>query len=92
MVTVVKNVEANRFEVDGSNAAAVLTYYQGKRHIALLHTEVAPELGGRGYAGALAKTALDFARTNNLRVIVQCPFVRSYLERHPEYADLVERR
>ena len=90
MPIVTKNAEERRFQIEDSGTIAMLTYHEGKGHITLVHTEVPPSLGGRGYAGALAKTALEYARTNGLRVIAHCPFVRAFLERHPEYADLTE--
>lgn len=92
MPTVTKNREATRFEIDDGGVIAMLTYHEGNRHITLIHTEVPEALNGRGYGGALAKTALEYARANGLRVIVHCPFVRAYLERHPEYAELTEPR
>jgi predicted GNAT family acetyltransferase len=92
MATVVKNGDARRFEIEGTGGAAVLTYHEGKGHITLVHTEVAPELAGQGYAGTLAKAGLEYAREHGLRVVAHCPFVRSYLERHPEYADLTKAR
>jgi predicted GNAT family acetyltransferase len=88
MAVVTKNADAKRFEITDDDAIAMLTYHEGRRHITLIHTEVPPALGGRGYGGELAKFALEYARTMGLRVIVHCPFVRAYLERHPEYADL----
>jgi predicted GNAT family acetyltransferase len=89
--TVTKNADARRFEIADSGELATLSYHEGKGHITLVHTEVPPSLGGRGYGGVLARTALEYARANGLRVIPHCPFVRAYLERHPEYADLTER-
>jgi predicted GNAT family acetyltransferase len=90
MPTVTNNPAERRFQIDDGELIAKLTYHEGKGHITLVHTEVPPELGGRGYAGALAKYALEYARANRLRVIAHCPFVRAFLERHPEYADLTE--
>jgi predicted GNAT family acetyltransferase len=55
----------------------------------LIHTEVPEPLSGRGIASRLAHAALVYARENGLRVIPTCPFVRSYLERHPEFQELV---
>ena len=46
-------------------------------------------LEGRGIGGALAKAGLEFARANHLQVVPLCPFVRSYIERKPEYQPLV---
>ena len=57
--------------------------------IILEHTEVSPTLRGRGVADSLAKFALEYARANGLTVIPVCPFVISYLKRHPEYQTLL---
>ena len=62
-----------------------LFHRNGKR-LALIHTEVPEAPEGRGLASLLAKTALDYARSNDLTVVPICPFVRSYLEKHPDEA------
>lgn len=58
--------------------------------VVLVHTEVDPAFEGRGIGGALARFALDDVRAQGLRVRVLCPFVRSYLARHPGDEDLLE--
>jgi len=58
----------------------------------LLHTEVPPSMLDLGMGAKLARTALDFARREKLSVNPVCPFVAKYIERHPEYADLVSTR
>jgi uncharacterized protein len=88
---VVRNLKAHRFEIDGE-PSAVLNYHEGPDHITLVHTEVAPELEGKGYGSALAHAALEYARTAGLRVIPHCHFVQAYIKRHPQYADLVTAR
>lgn len=87
---VIQNVNAQRFEIENAEGVAVLTYRVLKGHITLVHTEVAPELEGRGYGGMLVRAALNYARASGLRVIPVCPFARAFLARHPEYADLVD--
>jgi predicted GNAT family acetyltransferase len=81
---------ASRYEarVEGE-LAGILEYVLKRNRIALVHTEVPPAFEGRGIAGRLAKFALDDARRRGLGVIVLCPFVRAYLERHPEERDIV---
>src|SRR5690242_15108239 len=83
------NEAAARFETQVDGHTAFLTYKQRGNSIALLHTEVPPELEGRGVGSSLARAALDHAREHSLKVLPYCPFVGTYLKRHPEYADLV---
>jgi predicted GNAT family acetyltransferase len=77
-----------RFELAHDGHLAFLEYRLGHGVIALIHTEVPPPLRGRGIGSSLAHTALEWARGNNLKVKVGCPFVAAYLEAHPEYSDL----
>ena len=83
------NPAAGRFEaaVDGQLAQA--QYRRVGERILFTHTEVPEQLEGRGIASKLAKTALDYSRAEGLTVVPLCPFIASYIERHPEYADLV---
>jgi predicted GNAT family acetyltransferase len=74
--------------VDG-DVAGELQYRRTRDAIALVHTEVSPALEGRGLGAHLVAGALDDIRARSLRVTPICPFVRSYIRRHPEYSDLV---
>jgi len=87
---VIKNSAEHRFEIRGDEATAILTYRENARHITLVHTEVPEALEGRGYGGQLARAALEYAKAAGIRVIPVCAFVRSFIERHPEYADLTK--
>jgi len=69
--------------------AGFLEYVVKRGRIALVHTEVSPSHQGQGIGSGLASFALDDARRRGLRVIASCPYVRSYLERHPESQDIV---
>jgi predicted GNAT family acetyltransferase len=86
---VVNNEAAARFEIAVDGHIGFLRYARTGDRIELIHTEVPPELGGRGLGGVLARAALDYAQQNGLKVIPTCPFVKKYLERHTEYAALV---
>lgn len=55
----------------------------------LLSTYVPSELRGEGIAARLVKTAMDKARSLNKKIIPSCSYVTTFLERHPEYADMV---
>ena len=85
-----QNEAARRFELKVDEHMARVDYVMlGPSQIIFTHTIVPFSLKGQGIATALAKHVLDYARENNLKVIPQCPFIRSYIERHPEYQDLV---
>lgn len=82
--------EELRYELlDDGQLVGEILYRREPDRIALVHTEVSPALEKRGLASRLVAGALDDIRSNGLRVVPICPFVRSYLRRHDEYADLV---
>ena len=87
------NVRDNRAEhefemvVDGERAVAA--YQREGDTIVFTHTMVPPAIEGRGVGSKLVRAALDAARDRHLTVVPQCPFVAAYIERHPEYRDLV---
>jgi uncharacterized protein len=89
MSDVVNNKAHRRYEltVDGHLAA---TYYKLSGNvITFVHTEVPKELGGKGIGSKLVKDALDQVRSQGLKVIAECPFVKGYIGKHPEYAALL---
>jgi predicted GNAT family acetyltransferase len=51
---------------------------------------VPPELAGKGVGSRLVKGALDEVRAEGLKVIAQCPFVKGWIDKHPDYADLLK--
>lgn len=85
------NPDKHQFElvVDGHTALAAYRLKPGV--ITFTHTEVPKDLGGRGIGSQLAKGVLDQARARSLKVVPLCPFIKGYIEKHPEYADLVLR-
>jgi len=87
--TITNNTANKRFEVLLDDNYAFLEYRLHDGNIALMHTEVPDALGGKGIASALAVYAFNFAKENNLPVIVYCPFVATFLKRHPEYQSQV---
>jgi uncharacterized protein len=90
-VTVEDRPEESRYEArDESGVVAGFAQYRRRGdRIVFLHTEVDDAFEGQGVGSALVRGALDDARSAGLRVVVECPFVKSYIERHPEYDDLV---
>ena len=75
--------------VDGEVAGFVQYSMRGGR-IILVHTEVDDEHEGKGLAGVLVAGALDDIRRRGLRLVPVCEYVEHYIERHPEYDDLVD--
>jgi uncharacterized protein len=90
MVDVVNNKTQHRYELTVEGHLAATYYKLSDGVITFVHTEVPPELGGKGVGSALVKGALDQVRADGLKVIPECPFVRAYIGKHPEYADLLK--
>jgi predicted GNAT family acetyltransferase len=88
-VTVDNNEPEGQFEVTMNGQTAFLQYRRAGRRIALIHTEVPPDLEGRGLASKLARSALEHARAEGLTVIPICPYVASFIRKHSEFQDLL---
>lgn len=87
---VVNNPELNRYELRlDDELAGFVTYRERPGLIAFVHTETDNRLEGQGLASQLIASALDDVRERGLEVMPFCPFANSYIQRHPEYADLV---
>jgi NAD+ kinase len=87
---VVDNFEEQRYEILlGGETVGTLEYRRRGSYIELLDTEIEQTFAGRGLAGRLATAALEDARAKAVPVKVTCPFVTGYVERHPEYSDLL---
>ena len=82
--------ERSRFEITVDGALAGFAFYRLRPgHITFVHTEIDDAYGGRGLGGQLARAALDAARARGLVVRPDCPFIKSWIAKHPEYAALV---
>ena len=87
--TVNNNIEKHRFELEVEGHLAAAYYTRKGNVITFEHTEVPPELGGKGVGSSLVRGALDQVRTHGQKVVAQCPFVRSWIGKNPAYADLL---
>ncbi|KQN92601.1 acetyltransferase [Sphingomonas sp. Leaf231] len=89
----VERVRDNRSEQEFTltigDHRAVAAYQQEGDTIVFTHTVVPPEIEGRGVGTKLVHGALDLVRDRGLKVVPQCRFVRSYIEKHPEMRDLL---
>jgi predicted GNAT family acetyltransferase/glutaredoxin len=85
--------EARRYELRlGGRMVGLAAYRRRDGRIAFTHTEVDESCTGRGFGSRLAAVALENAKQEGLDVIPLCPFIAHYIERHPEYEELVPAR
>jgi hypothetical protein len=88
-LNIINNADENRFEAqldDGS--LAIVAYMRAGKNIIYTHTEVPEAHEGQGIASKLAHFVLEYARENGLRVQALCPFVKKYVNEHPEYQSI----
>lgn len=88
--TVHDNAAHHRFELKLDNEVAYSNYKRDGNVLTILHTEVPAALNGRGIGSALVRGELEFARAHGWKVVPVCPFVKAYMGKHPEYADLLK--
>jgi uncharacterized protein len=83
------NKSRQRFELDAEGTMAFANYRLAPGGVIITHTETPLALRGRGIASRLVEGALEIIRAGGLKVVAGCGFVVDYLEKHPEYSDLV---
>jgi predicted GNAT family acetyltransferase len=85
-----ENQEESRYEIrDGDRVLGLAAYERRGETTVFTHTEVDPDAGQDGLGSTLVRAALDDVRARGGSVVPQCSFVRGWIERHPDYADLV---
>ncbi|HEX9965875.1 MAG TPA: GNAT family N-acetyltransferase [Allosphingosinicella sp.] len=90
MKSEVRNNEAKgQYELEVEGRLALAAYRLGDGRITFTHTEVPDELEGRGIGSRLVEAALEDARERGLKVVPACPFVKHYMDKHPETQDLM---
>jgi uncharacterized protein len=88
--TVRDNPEDSRYEIrDGDRVLGLAAYERRGETTVFTHTEIDPDAGQDGLGSTLVRAALDDVRGRGGSVVAQCSFVRGWIERHPDYADLV---
>jgi predicted GNAT family acetyltransferase len=85
------NIKQQRFEMPVGDQLAFIVYRWEHGKLALMHTEVPEEAEGKGIASSLAKFVFEKAKQDQRKILVYCPFISTYLKRHPEYKELVEK-
>jgi predicted GNAT family acetyltransferase len=88
-IAIINNEAEERFQAEVEGRLAFLQYDKSGGPMVLTHTEVPPELEGRGLGSKLVEAALEHARSARVKIVPQCPFVASYIKDHQEYESLV---
>ncbi len=83
------NPDAKRYELEVDGQVAVVTYNLSPPNLMITETLVPVPLEGQGLASRLAKHVLGDAREQELLVLPVCPFFSGYLQKHPEWSDVV---
>lgn len=86
---VVDNREQRRYELKLEGGTAFIDYTDRGNIRTLTHAEVPLPLRGGGIAGKLTQGALDLARADGIKVVPRCPYVATFIDRHPQYQDLL---
>lgn len=89
-ITVQENAGQRRYEASiEAGVVAGLAEYEDLDGVRVFtHTEVDDAYEGQGVGSALARGALDDVRERGLKLRAKCAFIKSYIDKHPEYADL----
>lgn len=84
--------DPDRFEISADGTVAGFTQFvDHEGHRIFFHTEIGEEFGGKGLAGTVVRHALEATRREGLRVVAVCPFVKRYVNTHPEWAECVDK-
>lgn len=89
-IPLIKNEEKHRFEITFEDHKAFIDYKERPGKISLIHTEVEPELEGKGAATAVIEKTLEYIEQNNYKLVPLCPLVFAYIKRHPEWKRIVD--
>ena len=83
--------ETQRFAIDRAGLTALIQYrlLDDGHTLDLYRTYTPPPLRGNGLASQLTEHALRYARKHDHTIVPSCPFVATFIARHPEYRDLI---
>lgn len=84
-------VESNRisYQQDGRTLAEITFPETAPGVVVMDHTWVDPSLRGQGAAGKLVQAAVDTLRQTGRKARATCSYARTWLENHPEAADIL---
>jgi predicted GNAT family acetyltransferase len=76
-------------ETDGNILAEMVYTLPSDSKMIIEHTEVSDVLRGKNVGYQLVSTAVEYARTHNMKIIPLCPFTNAVFKKKPEYADVI---
>jgi predicted GNAT family acetyltransferase len=87
---VVHNPDKQRYEIHVDGILAGITEaHQNGEVVTFPHTKIFEQFEGQGLASELVAGALDDVRVHGKKIIAECPYVARFVEKHPDYADLL---
>jgi predicted GNAT family acetyltransferase len=89
---VTNNADLSRYEILDEGHVVGFAEYRTRPDgtVVFTHTEIDEAYEGRGLGGKLARAALEDVRASGRPIVPRCPFIKGYIERHPEFQDLVK--
>jgi len=90
-LTVTDNPTKSRYELRDDDRLLGFTEYHERDDGVLVfpHTVITEPKRGAGYGGTLVRAALDDVRAKGRTIVADCPFVKRFVEEHPDYQDLL---
>ena len=83
------NTDQQRFEMRVDEHVVLINYRLHDNEMELVHTEVPPDLEGKGHGRKIVEKAFQYIKDQNYKVVPLCSFVVAYLKRHPEWNSIV---
>lgn len=80
----------NRFVINIDGLDSFVEYSLNEKEMNLYHTYTPPQLRGKGLAEKVVRAAIEYAKENSLKVIPSCSYVAVFMQRHPEYSELLK--
>lgn len=89
MNNVIDNPARQRYELEIAGQIAFINYQRAAGVVTMTYAKVPAELNGQGIGSMLVEGALQLARAQGEQVVPLCSFIAAYMDRHPEYSDLL---
>lgn len=88
-IPLINNESIHNFDLVVDGYRSFIDYKQKGNKVFLIHTEVAPELKGKGVAEAMVEKTFNYLEEHQLKMVPLCVYVGLYLKRHPEWNRLL---